>query len=127
MQIACSSCQSQIHADDMNLNTMVAKCRRCHALMGLNRLLSADASARGLLPVDRSKVPTPPGVTLRDSGSALSITRRWFGFQYVALAFFCIAWDSFLVHWYSKALTKGAPSPGSWQCFPLLTSLLVLD
>ena len=39
-------------------------------------------------------------------GSRLSIQRRWFGLHLLFLLFFCIAWDGFLIFWYSIALTQ---------------------
>ena len=39
-----------------------------------------------------------------DFGRDFSIRWRWFSPMYFGLLFFCIAWDSFLIFWYSMAL-----------------------
>lgn len=40
--------------------------------------------------------PKPSGVRIDNDGYRLRIRRRWFGFIYIPLLFFCIAGDSFL-------------------------------
>jgi hypothetical protein len=54
------------------------------------------------------RAPKPEGVDVQLDFDALNITYRWWSAKYIFLLVFCIAWDSFLVFWYSMA-TKGAP------------------
>src|SRR6516164_4900011 len=102
MQVHCPSCGSLLHSDDMNLANMVAKCRGCHALVNLrdhlpaNRRSDPPAGAR-----ERPRVPMPSGFSVDDLGVGLRIVRRWFSGMFIFLALFCIAWDSFLVFWYT--------------------------
>ncbi len=44
---------------------------------------------------------------MNNSGGTTQISWRWFELQHIFLAFFCIAWDSFLIFWYSMALHGG--------------------
>jgi hypothetical protein len=57
----------------------------------------------------RSLSPIPKEITVEKIGNGLRITRRWFSLKYIPLAFFCIAWDSFLCFWYGFALAPGLP------------------
>ena len=53
--------------------------------------------------------PRPREVSLQKRSDRLEISWRWFSWKYLPLAFFCIAWDSFLCFWYSIAFSTGAP------------------
>jgi hypothetical protein len=53
--------------------------------------------------------PRPKEVTLQKQGDRLELSWRWFSWKFLPLAFFCVAWDSFLCFWYSIAFTSGAP------------------
>jgi hypothetical protein len=67
---------------------------------------------------DRPRVLMPAGFAIDDSAVGLRITRRWFSGVFIFLAFFCIAWDSFLVFWYSMAFGGGAP--WIFKVFPIV-------
>ncbi|MEM6799415.1 MAG: hypothetical protein AAF589_07865 [Planctomycetota bacterium] len=66
--------------------------------------LSADETSRR----DRL-IPIPASLDISDDGASLTIKRRWFTPAILFLVFFCIAWDSFLVFWYSMAFGDDAP------------------
>ena len=54
--------------------------------------------------------PIPDRIELLPGLDALTIRRRWRSWRVVPLLLFVVAWDSFLVFWYSMALSgKGAP------------------
>lgn len=60
-------------------------------------------------PKARPLRPRPREVTIEKSDGRLEISWRWFSWKYLPLAFFCVAWDSFLCFWYSMAFSTGAP------------------
>jgi DNA-directed RNA polymerase subunit RPC12/RpoP len=60
-------------------------------------------------PLSRGIIATPKSVVVDRDGQTLRLVRRWFSWKYVPLAFFCIAWDSFLCFWYSMAFNGNAP------------------
>jgi hypothetical protein len=93
----------------MNLQNMVAKCRRCDSLVDLRTFLSSTDGPSHRLASDSGPAVTPPGYIVDDSGQGLRIIRRWFHPVLYLLLFFCIAWDSFLVFWYSMAFRNNAP------------------
>jgi hypothetical protein len=51
----------------------------------------------------------PPGIVWEQTPDGLSVVRRWFSPTVFFLIPFCIAWDAFLVFWYSMAFKTGAP------------------
>jgi len=57
----------------------------------------------------RPEVGQPANVVLQRDGQSARIVQRWFSLKYIPMAFFAIAWDSFLVFWYTTAFSHGAP------------------
>ncbi len=58
-----------------------------------------------------ARAPRPENVTVTQEVDGLRLEYRWFSAKYIFLILFCIAWDGFLIFWYSVALTN--PSPGN--------------
>lgn len=54
----------------------------------------------------------PAGISVEDDGASLRLVRRWFSLKLIPLLFFCIAWDAFLVFWYSLALAPSTSMNG---------------
>jgi hypothetical protein len=48
-------------------------------------------------------------VQLEQKNGELQLEWRWFSPKYIPLAFFCVAWDAFLIFWYSIAFGMDAP------------------
>lgn len=112
MKINCPECRALIFADDVDLPSSTAKCRSCNAVFSFANQLHAAPSGRR----ERLRAPRPDGLeihesvgTIREPGyrdapsgrGSLTVTRRWFAPHFIFLAFFCVAWDGFLVFWYS--------------------------
>jgi hypothetical protein len=55
------------------------------------------------------RVPVPPEVRIEKDGKSAVIYQRWYSFKYIPMAFFCVAWDAFLVYWYGMAFSQNAP------------------
>ena len=54
--------------------------------------------------------PQPRDVKFTKDGNSLKFSWQWYSCQYIFLAFFCIAWDSFLCFWYGMAISdQGTP------------------
>lgn len=117
MRVVCPNCAADIPAADVELSTRLAKCGRCDEVFPL-ALPAADVppAADDLLP------PIPAGVRVTDDGLTRRMEYRWFTPTAFGLLLFCIAWDSFLVFWYSMAL--GGAGGGGWDwimiVFPVL-------
>lgn len=125
--VACPSCGTALHADDMNLQSMAGKCRMCNALVDLRTAMSgaepqpyagtqsfAPAEAREPIPV-----PLPAGVHVEAQGRDLVIVRRWFSWVYIFLLFFCVVWNGMLAFFYSIMFAAGG-GLSLLMLFPLL-------
>lgn len=107
MTIHCPDCGIPVPAEQVNLDTGLAKCLTCNAVfnvkdrMELRKQRGRTASAQ--------IVPRPAKMKVEQFAGSWTVSWRWFGFQYVAMFVFCIAWDSFLIFWYKMAFRDEAP------------------
>lgn len=128
MHLDCKECGARIPAEDMNLENLVARCRRCDAVFSFAAEVGAGAEGlaapvgvdgpRRPVPLSLGDVPLPRGITVDDEPGQFTIVRRWFAPKIIGLLFFCALWDGFLIVWYAGVLTTGAPLP--MVLFPLL-------
>lgn len=102
MLLSCPSCRATIPADDVHLPSGRAKCRACNAVF---RLAGADAAEAPAIP--RARAPRPKGIAEIPGAEGVAYERRWWGYQFLFMVFFCILWDGFLVFWYAMALSEG--------------------
>ena len=108
MHVECKSCGQRIPAEDLNIDTAIAKCRVCDAVFSFADDLRRESGVT--VPVRKRRpaadVPQPKGIDVQDWDGNLRITRRWFSPVFIFMIFFCVAWDGFLVFWYSIAITQ---------------------
>jgi hypothetical protein len=103
MKLHCPDCGQPISAEDINLDTSLAKCRRCNSVFSFSDSLKTQSrQAPQIKPV----YPRSNRIRVEDFAGVLRIRYRWFTPGHIFLAFFCIAWDSFLIFWYTTALTQ---------------------
>jgi hypothetical protein len=104
MKIICPSCRVPVAAEDIALDTGLAKCRTCN-----NVFRFADDPALAA-PVARPRpmAGRPKSVVTSDTNGALTVKYRWFSPKYIFLAVFCLFWNGFLVFWYSMAFVSGS-------------------
>jgi len=105
VKLNCKTCGKPILADDINIKLAIAKGGACHAVFGFADQLGSHSAPASR----RAEVPLPGGMKIDRWGPELTITRRWFSAVLLFLVFFCIAWDSFLVFWYTMAFRADAP------------------
>lgn len=120
MQVQCPQCSEMLRAEDMNLETMVGRCRRCHALVNLWDFIPGDArpTPRGSQERIRPRAARPLWMVVENEGTQLRISWRWFSWPIWFLVFFCIAWDSFLVFWYCMGINQPG-MPWIFYVFPI--------
>jgi hypothetical protein len=104
MQLQCPSCSAKVLADDVNLGTRLAKCRGCNDVFAF--AVPSPAS-------QEAAAPRPSKFKVLEREGELEISWRWFNASHIFMAFFCAAWDVFLVFWYTIAFTKG-PAGFHW-------------
>lgn len=110
--LRCPSCASPLKAEDLDAARTYARCSHCGTLMSLAQV---DLPPSEWQP--RPDVGLPDGLVVERQGGTLEIRRRWFTPALFFLLFFCVAWNAFLVFWYSIAFSTRAP----WimKVFPL--------
>lgn len=111
--LKCPACGSALAAKDLDPARSLAKCAHCGALMSLAPPTVGPGGVRA-----RPEIPLPPALRVTELPDGLEIRRRWFTPGVIFLAFFCVAWDGFLVFWYGIAFKTGAPLIMS--LFPLI-------
>ncbi len=111
MKLHCPDCGSPIPAAHVDLRTGLAKCGQCDSVFSF----TPEPGGRRPPAPPQTPVPRPPRMVVEDFAGTWSARWRWFSPVHLFLAVFCVAWDSFLVAWYSIALSQhGAPFPFNW-------------
>ena len=86
-------------AEDVALDTGLAKCRTCNNVFRFDNL--PELAAPAVRP--RQNVGRPRSVATWEDDGGLTVQYRWFSPKYIAMAAFCLFWDGFLVFWYLMA------------------------
>ena len=103
MKILCPSCRVPVAAEDVALETGLAKCRTCNSVFRFDDL---PELARSLVR-PRPRVEKPNSLITWDDGHGLTLQYRWFSPKFIFLALFCLFWDGFLLFWYVVAIGSG--------------------
>ena len=126
--IQCESCGAAIPAANVELALMIAKCEQCDGVFSFAEQVGhsdEDAVNRvlGGAPAPVRAIPTDHKVRQDDSGDRLTLTLPWFSPKTIALAFFAVFWNGFLVVWYAiglSSLASGETSAIIMLLFPFL-------
>jgi hypothetical protein len=133
----CKNCGVQIPDYDVDPQTAIGRCNSCCAVVNfsehpnfLGKILAnqgtygSDESYElaGTGEKKRMQVPMPASITVEQMGRQLKITRKWFNYTYIFMAFFCVFWDGFLLVWYTAAIAAFLKNPAAiMMClFPLI-------
>jgi ribosomal protein S27AE len=108
--LECPSCGGMTTFSGNTDRLLCGYCGKTHALRVPRRTKPRERVTKAM-PRKRQRTlsPIPKEITVEKMGKNLRISRRWFSVTYIMLAFFCIAWDSFLCFWYGFALAGGIP------------------
>ncbi len=120
MKIYCPDCGAAIPAGNMNLETALAKCQACNGVFSFRDAVDYQQrqAARAAEP-GPELLPRPPRIRVEDMGQTLTLRWRWLRSMHFLLLFFCIAWDSFLIFWYSMAFHARGEVPWLMVVFPI--------
>ena len=147
--LTCPSCgASPIPADDVELSLMIAKCSQCDTVFSFaetvghdelevfDRALGVPPTPSGAAPgigsgvgsgvehrAGRPLTPKKHRVQEAETPTGLSLEMRWFSAQHVALGFFALFWNGFLLVWYAIALSSfaaGDSEAAMGLCFPVI-------
>lgn len=103
--LRCPSCASPISMGDLDRSREFLKCSHC----GTALALASPKNEPAANPRARPEVPLPASIQVEREADGVVIRRRWFTPSVLVLVIFCVAWDSFLVFWYSMASSTDAP------------------
>ena len=117
MRLDCPSCQTPLRARDVRVDLALATCHACGEVHDLSERKASASTAPTKLPRPRIKLPRSVQLELSDAGARISW--RWWSFKSLFMAFFCLAWDGFLLMWYGIAL-NAKNAPVVMLVFPLL-------
>jgi hypothetical protein len=95
--LTCPSCGAKTSRDGSSDRLVCEYCGNEHILGQANR------------PALRPEIQQPANVLVENDRQVARLIQRWFSSKYIPMAFFAIAWDSFLFFWYSTAFRTGAP------------------
>jgi hypothetical protein len=105
MDITCTRCGALLPADDVNLQSMAAKCGSCNAVFSIADQI---APAEGWSPRARLDVPLPERFTVEHPAGGLQISWRWYSPAAIFLTIFAVFWNGFVCVWISLVLSSGA-------------------
>lgn len=100
MQIKCKRCGSPIPAENVNLNTSLAKCGECDSVFDFSPQVEKQEPAR------RSFSQPPKGIGVKTGMDGLVLERRWMNASAWFLVIFCLFWDGFMVVWFSISIAQ---------------------
>lgn len=106
MPIDCVECGTPISAENLDLGSLLARCRRCNAVFSFAEKLGRKPPPAPPVP-RRPEVPLPRSLEVRRSGKDLVLRRRWFTWAVLPILLFTVFWDGFMVMWYAIAFSQG--------------------
>lgn len=107
MKIICRVCDKEVEAADIDLSSKMAKCHYCNEVFSISDQIEEPDKTDTHAAQERASKPTvalPEKFELMEDTDYVKIVRRWFTPVFLFLAFFCIAWDGFLLFWYSMPI-----------------------
>jgi hypothetical protein len=79
---------------------------------------SIASDTKRVMPLETARIGIPERFEIQDGPGTLRIQWKWPRLVAVPLAIFTVAWDGFLVSWYSNLLTQGN-APSAMFLFPI--------
>ncbi len=114
LTLTCPSCGAQIKVPEGSNRFTCGYCGNEHVLqISVQPVQPAQPSRSAVRP----RVPVPASVRIVKDGQSACIVQRWFSWKYLPMAFFAVAWDSFLIFWYGMAI--GTHAPWIFVVFPI--------
>jgi hypothetical protein len=123
--LRCPACAAPLAPEDLDARQRLAACRHCGGLFDIARVQAAAGSVfdSGSVPAVRGRVPMPEYLKVQRRGNAVEVSWRWMSPLYIFLAFFAVAWNAFLVVWYTLVLgqiPEGGVMMAPFVLFPLV-------
>ncbi len=130
-KLSCRSCGAELDAGQLDRRLAIIICSHCGAIFDLARRGGGGVTGDDGEPLaapegpsaktnndggetspERAPVAMPSRFRIERGSGRLAVRWRWFQWSDLFLLFFAIAWDSFLIGWYSMTTVMGdAPGP----------------
>lgn len=116
-RMPCRYCAAPLDAADVNVQLAMARCGNCHAVYSFADEARERLGDRAAPSLERGPMGLPKGFAVSRQDGMLTVSRRWFSAAAIAMVFFCVMWDGFLVVWYAGVIASGSLTMG---LFPIL-------
>lgn len=103
MEIYCSYCNTKVTANNINLESKIAKCASC------DNIFSIKSQLETLKTKEREYISNIPFVTMNKNDATITFNITWFkGYtEAIFLTLFSLFWNGFMLVWFSIALSSG--------------------
>jgi hypothetical protein len=105
MKLDCPKCGTEILAENMNLERMVAKCANCHSIFSFAKPVDGSQAKAKLA------APQPDKVVLENLGGRLTLRWHWFSWHILLVTGFAVFWNGILFFGFGGAIISGGASP----------------
>jgi hypothetical protein len=127
MRVKCVSCKKEIPAEDVNLDTSLAKCRGCHAVFDFTEQVKDGSPPPKRR--DRGEIALPKNLVVAEGMQSLDIVRKWARGPAFFFLFFSGFWNSivlvFVVAAASGMMKDGGDGFG-WFIWVFLTPFILI-
>lgn len=113
----CPQCGRRIPVANVNMRHMAAKCDACEEIFSLTDRF--PSTQEGGAVSERSAPPRPAHLNVEVQGGRLQMSYRWRAGHLFMLIPFTIAWNGFLVGWYTMAVHIPGPAKLIMLVFPI--------
>jgi hypothetical protein len=122
VEIRCEQCREPVPADDINLDTVLAKCRKCNAVFDFSRQVGRSTPTPAKARRDKGEIPLPPGLRVDDDGRTVTIVKPWSRTLGCFFLAFAALWNG--ITWTAAIFAFSSKEPWYTRAF-LLPFLLV--
>jgi len=116
--LGCPSCGGRTNISTDADQFICDYCGNSHAFQLPTRNKTELVESRAGGNYKHRLVPRPSSVNIQRKDGCIELSWRWFSVKYLFLLFFVIAWDGFLIFWYSMAFGFGG-APWIMFVFPI--------
>lgn len=95
MQIRCPECELKLAADNVNIDTMLAKCTACDTVFTFADQISNDQERASFKVAGELPTASPASISMKVKGDQLILRRRWFHPIYIFGLVPVFIWNGF--------------------------------
>jgi hypothetical protein len=115
VEIRCEQCREPVPADDINLDTVLAKCRNCNSVFDFSRQVGRSNPTAAKVRRDKGEIPLPAGLRVDDDGRTLTIVKPWSRTLGCFFLVFAALWNG--ITWTGLVLGFSSQEPWTTRLF----------